>query len=112
MPPPDPHTAPLALVPKKISASNGSSSAFSLTYAEFRSLGFLALNVVTRLVPPTAVTCGLDAGEPIPASIGPQIGVGGVALKHATAGISKAPQSPDEETKVMPNIFPSMKKSS
>src|SRR5450432_1752475 len=112
MPPPDPHTAPLALVPKKMSESNGSSSAFSLTYAEFRSLGFLGLNVVTRLVPPTAVTCGLDAGEPIPASIGPQIGVGGLALKQAAAGTSNAPQSPDDDTKVMPSALPSMKKSS
>src|SRR5580692_1078570 len=108
MPPPEPHTAPVAEVPKKMSKARASASAFSLTYAEFRLGG---LYVVTKFVPPTAVTCGLAAGMPTPTCIAPQ-GVGAEALKHAGGGKSLPPQSPEAATKVMPCVFPSAKKSS
>src|ERR1700722_18575891 len=105
MPPPEPQTAPVAELPKKMSATRASKLAFSRTYAEFR---LLALKVVTRLLPPTEVTCGLDSGMPMPTCIAPQ-GTGGELEKQAAAGMSLPPQSPEEATKVIPREFPSMK---
>src|SRR3984957_4843459 len=108
MPPPEPQIAPVAELPKKMSNSRASKLAFSRTYAEFREL---ALKVVTRFVPPTEVTCGLDSGKAMPTCIAPQ-GTGGALEKHAAAGMSLPPQSPEAATKVIPRELPSMKKSS
>src|SRR5271154_2823384 len=108
MPPPEPHTAPVAVVPKKMSKARASECAFSLMYAEFKLGGSY---VVTKFVPPTAVTCGLAAGMPTPTCIAPQ-GVGGEALKHAGGGTPLPPPSPEAATKVMPCRLPSAKKSS
>src|SRR5690242_17648283 len=112
-PPPDPQTPPERRfpLPKASYGINGSKYAFSLTYFDSRLGG---LNVVTRFVPPTAVTCGLDAKNSTPGRNRPT-GTGGFCggvVRLSNDGSASPPLSPELATNVMPWAFPCLNTSS